>query len=101
MEKQRTEFQNKLENCHHAWTCKLQVYVTDMNASSEKTQNDFQQIKDLLISMSTVSEKQEELLEQRQKLSQDIHEQTEKKELVDHLNAQVQDLDQMILDAQH
>ena len=51
--------------------------------------------------MSTVSEKQEELLQQRQKLSEDIHEQTEKKELVDHLNAQVQDLDQMILDAQH
>lgn len=37
LDKQRTEFQMKLENTHASWTCKLQLFVTDMNSQSEKT----------------------------------------------------------------
>jgi hypothetical protein len=32
LEKQRTEFQMKLESTHVSWTCKLQLFVTDMNS---------------------------------------------------------------------
>ena len=32
LEKQRTEFQMKLESTHVNWTCKLQLFVTDMNS---------------------------------------------------------------------
>jgi hypothetical protein len=32
LEKQRTEFQMKLESTHMSWTCKLQLFVTDMNS---------------------------------------------------------------------
>ena len=65
LEKERTEFQMKLESAHVNWTCKLQLFVTDMNSQSEKTQKDLQQINDLLSSMTAVSEKQAELLQQR------------------------------------
>jgi hypothetical protein len=39
-EKQRTEFQNKLESIHKTWTCKLNLFVTDMNEQSQKTQGE-------------------------------------------------------------
>jgi chromosome segregation ATPase len=65
LEKERTEFQMKLESTHVSWTCKLQLFVTDMNTQSEKTQKDLQQINDLLSSMTAVSEKQAGLLQQR------------------------------------
>lgn len=68
LDKQRTEFQLKLESTHVSWTCKLQLFVTDMNSQSEKTQRDLQQINDLLSSMTAVSEKQAGLLQQRQNL---------------------------------
>ena len=42
LDKQRTEFQLKLESTHVSWTCKLQLFVTDMNSQSEKTQKDLQ-----------------------------------------------------------
>ena len=32
LDKQRTEFQMKLESTHMSWTCKLQLFVTDMNS---------------------------------------------------------------------
>lgn len=41
VEKNRTEFQNKMENLHNSFTCKLKLYVTDIQAQSDKTQSDF------------------------------------------------------------
>jgi hypothetical protein len=46
--------------------------------------------------MATVSEKQAQLMLQRQTLLQENFEQTEKQELTNHLHAQIQDADQMI-----
>lgn len=40
LEYQRKDFQHKLESTHHGWTCKLQLFVTDMNEQSDKTQKD-------------------------------------------------------------
>lgn len=57
LEYQRKDFQHRLESAHHGWTCKLQVFVTDMNEQSEKTQADLKQIQDLLASMAAVSDK--------------------------------------------
>lgn len=37
MEKQRTEFQNKLENMHNSFEAKLKLYVTDINLNNEQT----------------------------------------------------------------
>lgn len=98
IERQRTEMQTKLQNSHGEWSAKLQVYVTDISAQREKTEKDVKQIQDLLASMATVSEKQAQLMLQRQTLLQDNFEQTEKQELTNHLHAQIQDLDQMIED---
>lgn len=96
LDKQRTEFQLKLESTHASWTCKLQLFVTDMNSQSEKTQKDLQQINDLLSSMTAVSEKQAGLLQQRQNLLLENFEQAEKSELTNHLSEQIQYCDQMI-----
>lgn len=90
LDKQRTEFQMKLESTHASWTCKLQLFVTDMNSQSEKTQRDLQQINDLLNSMTAVSEKQAGLLQQRQNLLLENFEQAEKSELTNHLSEQIQ-----------
>jgi hypothetical protein len=46
-----------LESTHNGWTCKLQLFVTDMNEQSDKTQKDLKQIQDLLASMTAVSDK--------------------------------------------
>ena len=99
IETQRIKFQHQLEQTHVSWTCKLQLFVTDMNNQSEKTQNDLTQIMELLQSMSAVGEKQAGLLQQRQQLLQDNFEQSEKQELTNHLQAQIQDCDKMIEDA--
>lgn len=32
IERQRTEMQTKLHNCHTEWSAKLQIYVTDISA---------------------------------------------------------------------
>lgn len=96
LDKQRTEFQLKLESTHASWTCKLQLFVTDMNSQSEKTQKDLQQINDLLSSMTAVSEKQAGLLQQRQNLLLENFEQAEKSELTNHLSEQIRYCDQMI-----
>lgn len=96
LDKQRTEFQLKLESTHASWTCKLQLFVTDINSQSEKTQKDLQQINDLLSSMTAVSEKQAGLLQQRQNLLLENFEQAEKSELTNHLSEQIQYCDQMI-----
>lgn len=98
LDKQRTEFQMKLESTHVSWTCKLQLFVTDMNSQSEKTQKDLQQINDLLSSMTAVSEKQAGLLQQRQNLLLENFEQAEKSELTNHLSEQIQYCDQMIVE---
>lgn len=50
-DKIRTEFLHKLESCHHASSCKLQLFISDINANSEKTQNELGQIRDLLASL--------------------------------------------------
>ena len=52
-ERARTEFQNKFENMHNAFTCKLQLYVTDIRQNSEQTQNDLKSIENLLSNMKT------------------------------------------------
>ena len=57
LEYQRKDFQHKLESTHNGWTCKLQLFVTDMNEQSDKTQKDLKQIQDLLASMTAVSDK--------------------------------------------
>lgn len=62
LEYQRKDFQHKLESTHSSWTCKLQLFVTDMNEQSDKTQRDLRQIQDLLASMTAVSDKQAGLL---------------------------------------
>jgi chromosome segregation ATPase len=68
IEKQRTEFQFKLENVHHASSCKLQLFLTDINKNSDKTQRDLTQIQDLLTSLAAAGEKQASLLADRQLL---------------------------------
>lgn len=40
IEKQRTEMQTKLENAHYEWSCKLQIYVTDISTQRAQTEND-------------------------------------------------------------
>ena len=78
LESQRKDFQFKLESAHNSWTCKLQLFVTDMNEQSDKTRKDLKQIQDLLQSMQAVSDKQAGLLQQRQQLLLDNFEQAEK-----------------------
>lgn len=90
--------QTKLYNCHTEWSAKLQIYVTDISANREKTEKDVKQIQDLLSSMATVSEKQAQLMLQRQTLLLENFEQTERQELTNHLHGQIQDCDQMIED---
>ena len=68
VEKTRTEFQNKLENLHNSMTCKLKLYVTDIQTHSEKTQSDFKQIEGLLASLASASENQSATLVKKQKL---------------------------------
>lgn len=100
LEKQRTEFQNKLENIHNAFECKLQLYVTDMGMRSMDTQKELGQIKDLLAKLQQTQDKHADLLQKRGEIRLEIHEQNEKGHVVDHLNNQSQDLDQMIKDAE-
>ena len=100
LESQRKDFQYKLESAHNGWTCKLQLFVTDMNEQSDKTQKDLKQIQDLLQSMQAVSDKQAGLLQQRQQLLLENFEQAEKQELTNHLEEQIEDCDQIIVDTQ-
>lgn len=99
-EKQRTEFQNKLENMGQAFQVKLQLYVSDIRSNSQATQRELAQIADLMANLKNASDKQGELLRQRQQVNQQIHEHTEKQSLCEHLKVQIRDLDQMIEDAQ-
>ena len=71
-----------------------------MNEQSDKTQKDLKQIQDLLQSMSAVSDKQAGLLQQRQQLLLENFDQAEKQELTNHLEEQIEDCDQMIVDTQ-
>jgi chromosome segregation ATPase len=92
--------QTRLETLHNKWTCKLQIYVTDMTAQSEQSAGELAQIEKLLASMQTIGLKQAELLQHRQQLLQDNFESAEKSELTTHLQTQIQDCDQMIEDTQ-
>lgn len=61
-EKQRTEFQNKLESIHKTWTCKLNLFVTDMNEQSQKTQGELKQIEDLLMKLNDTAQQNKQLV---------------------------------------
>ena len=92
--------QTRLETQHNKWTCKLQIYVTDMAEQSTQSKSELAQIEKLLASMQTIGLKQAELLQHRQQLLQDNFESAEKSELTTHLQSQIQDCDQMIEDTQ-
>ena len=98
MEKKRVDVQNTLESQHSQWSCNLELFVTDMNSSSTKTQADLKKIKESLDQMQVVGEKQADLLHKRQQLLQENYEKAEKQELTWQLEDQIQDCDQMIND---
>lgn len=67
-EKQRTELQNKLENVHYSFTCKLQLYVSDIKAQSAKTAKDLTQIKELMAAFVGAQDNVQQMLTKRQEL---------------------------------
>ena len=99
-EKQRTEFQNKLESIHSTWTCKLNLFVTDMNQQSDKTQADLKQIAQLLRKMESASESKIKLVAQRQAILHENYANMERKEQEQHLLNQLTDTEQMIVETQ-